>query len=365
MPEPIPFLDLRAQHAPLADALREGFARAVQSARFVGGAEVDAFESAFAELCGTPACVGVANGTDALVLALRATGVGPGHVVLVPALTFIATAEAVSLVGATPRFVDIDPRTYTLDPAALRAADASEVRAVIPVHLYGQPADMDAILALAGERGWAVIEDAAQAHGAHYKGSPVGSLAELACFSFYPSKNLGALGDAGAVVGRDLEQLARIRRLSDHGRQTRAQHGEIGTNSRLDAIQAMALRIKLGRLRAWNAARRHVASQYDARLADSEGVTVPAAGPGHVYHLYVVQIPDRAAALQRLGAAGVGAGVHYPLPLPLQPAYAHLGHRPGEFPVAEAVAGRCLSLPIYPELTEPQVDRVVAALLGR
>jgi dTDP-4-amino-4,6-dideoxygalactose transaminase len=340
--------------------LTEAISGLVAEGRFIGGPPVAQFERAFAELCGRTHCVGVGNGTDALMLALRALGVGKGDVVILPAHTFIATAEAATMLGATPRFVDIDPVTYTMDPARLAAADPNGVKAVLPVHLYGQAAEMDRIVELAAANGWSVLEDAAQAHGATYKGKPVGSLGDLAGFSFYPGKNLGAFGDAGAVVGSDEEMLDRLRRVADHGRKTKQEHGEPGVNSRLDSIQAAVLAVKLRHLSAWNDARMRAAGWYDDRLAGIDGLVLPKVGPHrtHVYHLYVVQVPDREPFMKALHAEGIGCGIHYAVPLHLQPAYADLGHDRGDFPVSEQVTGSCVSLPIFPGLTEAQVDTV-------
>jgi dTDP-4-amino-4,6-dideoxygalactose transaminase len=358
----IPFLDLPRQHTHVKADLIAMFDRAVSSASFVGGSSVTDFEAKFAAFCGAEECVGVANGTDALMLALRALGVGHGDVVIVPAHTFIATAEAVSMLGAIPRFVDCDPVTYTIAPESLAAIDSRNVKAVIPVHLYGQAADMDEINAIAKQRGWQVIEDCAQAHGAKYRGRTVGSLGDLAAFSFYPGKNLGALGDAGAVVGTKGNTVSRLRSVANHGRLTKYEHGEPGVNSRLDAIQAAALGIKLPRVNDWNAGRARVATWYEQRLGSLDGVTLPKIGADrtHVFHLYVVQVPDRDRLGASFDAARVGWGFHYPLPLHLQPAYQHLGYDRGAFPSSERIAGNCFSLPMFPELTEAQVDRVCA-----
>lgn len=358
--DPVPFLDLPRQHADVGEPLREMFSRAVATAGFVGGSALADFETKFAAFCGVEECVGVANGTDALMLALKVLGVSRGDVVLVPAHTFVATAEAVSMIGATPRFVDCDATTYTMCPQALEAVDRTGVKAVIPVHLYGQAADQAEINEIAKRHGWGVVEDCAQAHGAKYNGRTVGSFGDLAAFSFYPGKNLGALGDAGAVVGPKGLALERLRRVANHGRLTKYEHSEWGVNSRLDAIQAAALAIKLARLSDWNAGRARVAAMYDQRLTGLAGLTTPKVGANrtHVYHLYVLQVPDR----ERMGAAfdqaSVGWGLHYPIPLHLQPAYANLGYSRGEFPHSEKIAASCFSLPMFPELSEAQVDRV-------
>ena len=361
MSEPVPFLDLSRPHQALAAALGDGFAQAIQTTGFIGGKPVESFEAEFARFCGADKCIGVANGTDALFIALKALGIGPGDVVLVPSFTFVATAEAVSILGATPRFVEVDPRTYTITAETLASADAANVKAVVPVHLFGQCADMRPIMALAKERGWKVLEDAAQAHGATDQGRVAGSLGDLAAFSFYPTKNLGAIGDAGAITGPAGDVLERARRLANHGRLGRYEHAEPGYNSRLDAIQAMALNLKLRHLKEWNARRIAIAAMYDERLKDVAGVVPPAVrdNASHVYHLYVIQTEQRERLQKALDAERIGHGVHYGLPLHLQPAYAGSGQGRGALPVTERIAERVLSLPMFPELSESQVDRVV------
>ena len=364
MTSTIPFLDLPQQHRPILEEVGKAIAGLVAEGRFIGGVPVAEFEKAFAAFVGTRHAAGVANGTDALMLALKVLGVGPGDVVIVPAHTFIATAEAVTMVGATPRFVDIDPVTYTLDPQALERVDGTNVKAVMPVHLYGQPAELGPILATAKRRGWHVVEDCAQSHGATYQGRVTGSFGVLAGFSFYPGKNLGAFGDGGAVVGNDDALIDRLRRFADHGRQTKQLHGEPGVNSRLDTLQAAALGIKLKHLPAWNERRARAARYYDTRLADLKGVVAPKVGRDrtHIYHLYVVQVPHRDAFIELAQKQGIGCGIHYAVPLHLQPAYQSLGGKAGDFPVAERVTASCVSLPMFPDLTEAQVDRVVGVL---
>lgn len=358
MSEPIPFIDLSRQHQALAPALTEGFAHALSATAFIGGKAVESFEAEFATFCGAGAALGVANGTDALYIALKALGVGPGDVVLVPSFTFVATAEAVSILGATPRFVDVDPHTYTVTAETIAKADGSSVKAVIPVHLFGQCADMGPINALAKQRGWKVLEDAAQAHGALDHGKPAGSLGDLAAFSFYPTKNLGAMGDAGAITGPAGELMTRAKRLANHGRLGQYEHAEWGFNSRLDALQAMALGLKLRHLRDWNTGRARVAALYDERLKGVVETPRVRDGASHVYHLYVIQVDERARLQAALGAERIGNGVHYGLPLHLQPAYAGSGQARGALPETERVADRVLSLPMFPEMTEAQVDRV-------
>ena len=361
MSKPIPFLDLPTQHRPLIEDLVSMFREAVTNAAFIGGTAVQQFEESFARFCEVDHCLGVANGTDALMLALRAYGVGPGDKVVVPAHTFIATAEAVTMLGAEPVLVDVTPDTYTLDPAALESLADPRIKAVMPVHIYGQVADMDPILATAKAKGWKVIEDAAQAHGATYHGRPAGSMGDVGCFSFYPGKNLGALGDGGALVTRDESTLEQARMVANHGRMTKTLHGVPGVNSRLDALHAGALSIKLDHLQSWNAARAQVAAWYTERLEGLNGIIAPktASDRSHVFHLYVVQVANRDELRERLSDAGIASGLHYPVPIHLHPAYEGLGHKVGDFPHAERVAADGVSLPMYPELTEEQVDRVV------
>lgn len=364
MPETtIPLVDLKAQYAALKPEIDAAIARVIANASFILGPEVRAFEAAFAAYCQAEHAVGVSSGTAALELTLRALGIGPGDEVITTPFTFIATAEAISAVGATPVFADIDPATYNLDPAAVEAAVTARTRAILPVHLYGQPADMDGLASVAQRYGLKLIEDAAQAHGAEHRGRRVGSLADAACFSFFPGKNLGCYGDGGAVVTNDANLADRVRRLRDHGRTSKYVHEEVGFGHRLDALQAAILAAKLPHLDAANAARRRLAERYSRLLADTD-LALPYA-PAHVtpvYHLYVVRTARRDQVLAHLQQRGIGAGVHYPLPLHLQPAYRFLGLRPGQFPVAEAAAAQVLSLPLFPEMTEAQQDRVVAAL---
>jgi dTDP-4-amino-4,6-dideoxygalactose transaminase len=357
----IPAADLRAQHDALRYELRAAFERVIETSAFIHGPEVEAFEREFAAVCGVPHAVGVSNGTDALAMALRALGVGAGDLVAVPAFTFVATAEAVCHVGARPLFVDIDPASFTLDPEALRRTLRQHtVRAVIPVHLYGQPAGMDDITALAQESGAAVIEDAAQAHGARYRGRRVGGLGRLGCFSFYPSKNLGALGDGGAVTTHDADLAARLRLLRDHGQTAKYTHGTVGYNARLDGLQAALLRVKLPHLDAWNTRRQAVAAAYHHGLAGLPGLTLPETVPDreHVYHLFVVRCRERDALRAHLSDCGIATGIHYPAPLHLQPAFASLGYHPGDLPASEAAAREVLALPLYPELTDAAVASV-------
>lgn len=360
----IPLVDLDRQHAPLREAILGEVADILASGGFIGGPRVEAFEAELAAYLGRRFCVGVANGTDALMIALEALGIGCGCEVLVPALSFFATAEAVSLTGAVPVFCDIDPRTANLDPRALTDKVGPRTRAIIPVHLYGQPAAMDEILALARQHGLKVVEDCAQAQGARYRDRRVGALGDIAAFSFYPSKNLGAAGDAGALVTDDSELALACRRLASHGGTRRYEHLVVGHNSRLDTLQAAVLRIKLAHLDRWNAERRRVAAAYRAHLADAP-VELLEELPGveHAQHLFVIRVAARDAVWQALRARGVMAEIHYPQALPLVPAYAELGLREVDFPAAADHAARCLSLPIFPGMRSDETQRVVDTLL--
>jgi dTDP-4-amino-4,6-dideoxygalactose transaminase len=360
----VPLVDLKRQHEEVAADIERGFARVCADTAFVLGAEVDAFEREFARFSGVAHCVGVANGTDALELALRALDVSPGDEVILPTNSFIATALAVVRAGATPVLVDCDPVHLLVDPAAVRAALGPRTRVVMPVHLYGQIAPMEELAALARGAGAVLVEDAAQAQGATRHGTGAGGFGAAAGTSFYPGKNLGAYGDAGAVLTRSAEIDARVRALRNYGSTVKYHHPERGFNSRLDALQAVVLRAKLARLAAWNADRRAAAARYDALLADVDGVARPATLPGneHVWHLYVVRVARRDRVLERLNAVGIGAGIHYPLPIHLHGAFEHLGHRAGAFPVAEAAAAEVLSLPIFPGVTAAEQERVVDAL---
>lgn len=364
MTESIPLVDLQAQYVAIQRDVDAAMRRVVETAQFIMGPDVAAFEAEFAAWCDVPYCAGVGSGTAALELTLRVLGVGSGDEVITVAHTFIATAEAISAVGAKPLFVDIDPLTYTLDPNAFAAAITPRTRAVMPVHLYGQPADMTRIVAIAKQQGIAVIEDAAQAHGATWHGVRMGSFGDAACFSFYPGKNLGAYGDAGAVTSRNEELVAQVRRLRNHGRQSKYVHDQVGFGHRIDTLQAAVLRAKLPYLNAWTSARRSLAARYDLLLANA-GVVLPAVAPGAdpAWHLYVIRTSQRDALVNELNQKGIGAGVHYPLPLHLQPAYLDLGYQPGALPVTEEVAATCVSLPLYPEMSEAQQDRVVESVL--
>ena len=360
----IPLVDLAAQHREIAAEVADGFARVLERTAFVLGDEVGAFERAFAELSQVRHCIGVANGTDALELALRAVGVGAGDEVILPANTFIATAAAVVRAGATPVLVDCDPVHLLIDPERVAARITARTKAIMPVHLYGQAAAVEVFTEIVGARGLAIVEDAAQAQGATRHGRSVGSLGIAAGTSFYPGKNLGAYGDGGAVLTGADDVAKKVRALRNYGSEVKYQHPEIGFNSRLDTLQAVVLAAKLRRLAAWNAARRDAARRYDALLSGVAGVRLPAtlAGNEHVWHLYVVRVPRRDEVLRTLHAAGIGAGIHYPVPIHLQGAFAGLGHRRGDFPVAEAAADEGLSLPLYPHITAAQQERVVDTL---
>ena len=364
---PVPFVDLQAQYRSIKVEVDAAVQRVLDTSAFILGREVEAFERAFAEYVGARECVGVSNGTAAIQLALQACGVGAGDEVIVPANTFFATAEAVSTAGATPVFVDCDPVTYNLDAGRVEAAVTPRTRAVIPVHLYGQPADLDAVFEVAAAHDLFVIEDAAQAHGARYKGDRVGPLARAGCFSFYPGKNLGAYGEGGAVVTNDAGVARRLRMLRDHGSEQKYRHELVGYNARLEGIQGAVLNVKLKHLDDWNARRRRYAARYRELLGPLEeagALSLPreAAYAEHVYHLFVVQTGPRDALQRYLSAAGVQTGIHYPVPVHLQPAYAALGHKAGDFPNAESQAQRVLSLPMFAELTEHQLKYVAHAL---
>jgi dTDP-4-amino-4,6-dideoxygalactose transaminase len=358
----IPLVDLRAQYDSIKPEIDAAIQSVIDATAFVGGPDVRAFEQEFAAFCEVPYAVGCANGTDALHVVLRGLGVGPGDEVITVPNTFIATAEAISMAGATPVFVDVREDTSLMDPARVAAAITPRTKAVMPVHLYGQPADLDAIAKAAP--GLPIVEDSAQAHGARLRGRRAGSIGDAGTFSFYPGKNLGAYGDGGAMTFRDAALAKRCAMLRDHGRTDKYLHELAGYNSRLDTIQAAILRVKLARLEAWNAARRMIAGRYLERLAGVPGLQLPHVPDGvePVWHLFVVHHERREQLRERMTAAGIGVGIHYPVPLHLQPAYAHLGYREGSFPVAEKLAARCLSLPIYAELADGDVERVVRAL---
>lgn len=358
--------DLRARYLAHQPAIDAAVQRVLASGWYILGQEVAAFETEFAAACGAAGCVGVNSGTDALHLALRACDVGPGDEVITVAHTAVATVAAIRLAGATPVLVDIDPVTYTMSPAALAAAITPRTKAVIPVHLYGHPADLPAIAALVNPRGIWLIEDCAQAHGAQSHGRPVGSVGELACYSFYPTKNLGALGDGGAVTGRDLELLARVRTLREYGWTPAARYISFseGLNSRLDELQAAILRVFLPALERENEQRRQLAAEY-ARTLPAD-VVLPVEQPGcrHVYHLYVVRVAERDRVRDALAAQGIGTGIHYPVPIHLQPGYRDVVVVPAPLTATERAAEEILSLPLHPGMTVDAVHAVAAALAG-
>lgn len=359
----VPLVDLGAQYASIRDEIADAISRVLESQAFILGREVEGFESAFAEYIGARGAVGVASGTAAIQLALQACGVGPGDEVVTTAHTFIATAEPVSNLGARPVFADIDPDTYTLDPNHVESLIGPRTKVILPVHLYGHPADMGALRDLADRRGVKLVEDAAQAHGAEYDGRRVGSLGDLACFSFYPGKNLGAYGDAGAVTGNDEHLLGLVRKLRDHGRTSKYEHEMIGSGERLDALQAAILGVKLPHLEAWTAARRTHARRYAEQLAGANvGLPIERPNVRHVYHLFVVRVAERDRVLAGLKDRDIGAGVHYPVPLHRQPAYVAEGYGAASLPHTERASNEVLSLPLFPELRPEQIDHVAGQL---
>jgi dTDP-4-amino-4,6-dideoxygalactose transaminase len=359
----IPFLDLPAMHRELGAELDAAWRDVSSSASFIGGEFVDRFEAEWAAYCGTKHCIGLSNGTAALQLALTGLGIGAGDEVIIPASTFVATAAAVAAAGATPVFVDVDPATLLMTAPAVEAAITPRTAAVIVVHLYGQPADMESIRRVAAAAGIAVVEDAAQAHGATWNGQRAGALGDIGCFSFYPGKNLGAFGDAGAVVTDDPALAARIRSISNHGRvpNDAHRHDVLGGNHRLDGLQAAVLSVKLKRLDVWNAARRHAAGFYEARLAELPvEPTKTAAAARSSHHLFVIQTSHREELRRRLALDGIATGIHYPVPCHRQPAF--LSEKTPRLPVAERAADRVLSLPMFPHLGESDIKRVAAAI---
>ena len=360
----VPFLDLKAHHAPILGEINDAIQQVIAACAFAGGPFVTEFERDFAAYCSCAHAVGVGNGTEAIWLPLLALGVGPGDEVITVPSTFMATAEAITYTGATPVFVDIDERYFTMDPKKIEAAITPRTKAIVPVHLFGQMADMDPILAIAKKHGLRVVEDSAQAHGAEYKGRRAGSMGDAGSFSFYPGKNLGAFGEAGGVVTNDPDLAAKIRTLRDHGQARKYHHSMIGWNSRMDGIQAAVLRTKLRYLEAGNQRRREIARQYSQELIGMDLVQRPqvAEYARHVFHIYAVRVPNRDEVLREMGEAGISCGIHYPIPVHLQEAYRHLGLGPGSFPVAERCANEFLSLPMFPELQPAQVSRVVEVL---
>jgi dTDP-4-amino-4,6-dideoxygalactose transaminase len=356
----VPFLDLKSQHVPLRSEINEAIQHVIDDAAFAGGPFVVQFEADFAAYCDCPYAIGVGSGTEALWLSLLALGVGPGDEVITVPNSFIATAEAITYCGARPVFVDVDERTYNMDPSALEQTITARTKAIIPVHLFGQPADMDPILEIAHKHGLFVVEDACQAHGAEYKGRMAGTLGDTACFSFYPGKNLGAFGEAGAIVTKSAELQEKLRILRDHGQVRKYHHTVIGWNGRMDGIQAAVLRVKLRHLPKGNRLRRSHAAHYDRAFDGIEEIVTPVEADGlqHVYHIYAIRVQERDEVIRILGEKGIGCGVHYPVPIHLQEAYRSLGYERGAFPIAEQCAAEFVSLPMFPELTPEQVEMV-------
>ena len=356
----VPFLDLKAHHAPLMEKFDRAIRKVIESSAFAGGPFVERFEEEFAAFCGSSHAIGVGNGTDALWLALLALGIGEGDEVITVPNTFIATVEAITYCKARPVFVDVDQDTFTMNPAELEKSLTERTKAIVPVHLFGQPADMDPILDFARANGLFVVEDAAQAHGAEYKDQKPGTMGDAGCFSFYPGKNLGAFGEAGAVVTNDPELRKQIQMLRDHGQSRKYYHTMMGWNCRMDGIQAAVLSIKLSHLKEANLLRRKHALEYNRAFAGIDEVATPfeASYARHVYHVYAIRVQDRDEVRQHLQKKGVGCAVHYPIPIHLQEACRDLGYKEGAFPIAENLAEEFLSLPMFPELTGEQIEYV-------
>ncbi len=362
---PIPLVDLKAQYRAIKPEIDIAMQHVLERADFVLGADVEAFEGEFAAFCGAAHAVSCGSGTEALHLGLKALGIGPGDEVIMPAMTFVATALAITMCGARPVLVDVEPATALIDPAAIARAITPNTRAILPVHLFGQCADMAAIGAIAKRHGLRIVEDAAQAHGARCNGAQAGTLGDVGCFSFYPGKNLGAYGDGGLVTTNDAGIADKMKLLRNWGSRRKYHHEVMGTNSRLDTLQAAVLRVKLRHLDGWNAARRRHAAAYDAALRPINDIERTRYDAGAIYHLYVIRTDDRDSALDALNRAGIGAAIHYPFAVHEHAAYAWLGYPAGTFPVSESWARRCLSLPIYPELPADAVARAAAALQSR
>jgi dTDP-4-amino-4,6-dideoxygalactose transaminase len=361
----VPFLDLNSHHEPLRDEIASAIQDVIDAAAFAGGPFVARFETDFAAYCDSPHAIGVGSGTEALWLTFLALGVGPGDEVITVPNTFMATAEAITYCGARPVFVDVDERTYTMDPAALEKAVTARTKAIVPVHLFGHPADVDPILEVARKQDLFVVEDACQAHGAEYKGRKAGTLGDAACFSFYPGKNLGAFGEAGAVVTRNTVLQEKIRILRDHGQVRKYYHAMVGWNCRMDGIQAAILRIKLRHLERGNQLRRFHAAYYNRAFNGIEEIVAPAeaACVRHVYHIYAIRVLDRDEIMRFLAEKGIGCGIHYPVPIHLQEAYRCLRYERGAFPIAERCATEFVSLPMFPELTPAQLEMVAQAVI--
>jgi dTDP-4-amino-4,6-dideoxygalactose transaminase len=362
--ELLPLVDLKRQYATIQPEIQQAINRVLENSDFIMGQAVGDFEAQFAAFCGAKHTIGVASGTAAILLVMHALGIGPGDEVITVGHTFIATVEPIVSLGAKPVLVDVDPDYFTLDPARLEAAITPHTRAIMPVHLYGQCADMGEIMRIAEKHHLPVIEDAAQAHGASFRGHQAGTLGKAACFSFYPGKNLGAYGDAGAITTNDDELAARVRRLRNHGRKDKYEHIESGYGERLDTLQAAILQVKLAQLASWNSKRRDLADCYTEMLENIPGLQTPSVRPGseHVFHLYVVRHSQRDALIDHLKQHKIQSGVHYPIPLHLQPAFKQLGYAEGAFPITEQLAKTIISLPIFPEMTEGELMRVCDAI---
>jgi len=360
----VPFLNLSAQYESIKEEVNGAIQQVIEKNAFAGGPFVEKFEKKFAEFCRTKHAIGVSSGTSALWLIMLAMDIGAGDEVITTPNTFIATAEAISFTGATPVFVDIDEQSHNIDPALLEAAITPRTKAIVPVHLFGQPADMDAILAIAKEYQLFVIEDACQAHGAMYKGKRAGSMGDAAAFSFYPGKNLGAYGEAGGVVTNNDEIAQKVRILRDHGQSKKYYHDYVGWNARMDGIQGAVLNVKLKYIDQWNDMRRKNAQSYDVLLADVPGIIAPKemAYARHIYHLYVIRMANRDEIIAKLREKNIFCGIHYPIPLHLQKAYQRLGYKNGDFPAAEKCAAEYISLPMFPELSDAQIETVVAEI---
>jgi len=358
----IPFVDLKAQYISIKDEIDQTIAEVISKTAFIGGTYAKSFEKAFAEFCNVKHCIGVGNGTDALFIALKALGIGKGDDVITAANSFIATSEAITMTGAKVVFVDINPQTYNIDVNKIEEKITSNTKAIIPVHLYGQPADMDPILDLAKKYNLKVLEDAAQAHGAEYKGKRIGSIGDMACFSFYPGKNLGAYGDAGAIVTNDESLAVKARMIANHGRVEKYNHEMEGVNSRLDGLQAAILNVKLNDLPDWSNSRRKNAYLYNEHLKDTDLVTpMEIDDVKAVYHLYVVRVKNelRQKFQDYLKSKGISSGIHYPIALPNLKAYEYLKHNENDFPEATSASQEIISLPMYPEMTTEQIDYIV------
>jgi dTDP-4-amino-4,6-dideoxygalactose transaminase len=362
----VPLVDLRAQYASIRDEIDAAIRDVIEQQQFVLGRYVEELENKLARYVGTKHAVGVASGTDAILLSLKALGVGHGDEVITTSFSFFATADAIVNAGATPVFVDIEPRTFNLDPALIEPAITERTKAIVPVHLFGQCADMDPILEIAKKHNLRVVEDAAQAIGATYKGRKAGSMGDCGCISFFPAKNLGAYGDGGIVVTSDSDIADAVRALRVHGSRERYYHDRIGTNSRLDALQAAILVAKLPHLDEWNEKRRRNAAYYEKKLARVDGVEAPYIAPENVsvHHVYALRVRERDKVAQELNEAGIGWAIHYPVPLPLQEALDYLGHEQGDVPQSEQASREVLSIPMYPELTEQQMDEVVSTIIS-